>query len=169
MPQDTGASANAEQALVSDGAPSGLHPSGFDPSRAAVLEAQEGFCNDVHRVALRAGFLLCREYMARFVEQGGDTNTASSIRANWIPAFGDDPGPPRKLAWSECVTAEDMEKGPWETRDPGVCAEGAVYALGVMAELGMELPASAIEAGTVETEGLDAKHESAVPQGDAHD
>jgi hypothetical protein len=34
---------------------------------------------------------------------------------------------------------------------------------------GLLATASAIEAGTVETEGLDAKHESAVPQGDAHD
>ena len=33
-----------------------------------------------------------REMLARFVEQGGDTITAASIRANWIPGWGDDPG-----------------------------------------------------------------------------
>lgn len=34
-----------------------------------------------------------REMIARFVEQGGDDSTANSIRANWNPAWGDDPGP----------------------------------------------------------------------------
>jgi hypothetical protein len=33
-----------------------------------------------------------REMLARFVEQGGDTRTAESIRANWPPAWGPDPG-----------------------------------------------------------------------------
>jgi hypothetical protein len=39
----------------------------------------------------------CREMMARFVEQGGDTTTAQSIRANWNPSWGHDPGPPRNV------------------------------------------------------------------------
>jgi len=39
----------------------------------------------------RAGFIMCREYMARFVEQGGDKTTAQSIRANWLPLLGEDP------------------------------------------------------------------------------
>jgi len=34
----------------------------------------------------------CREMMARFVEQGGDAVIADSIRANWNPSWGDDPG-----------------------------------------------------------------------------
>lgn len=33
-----------------------------------------------------------REMLARFVEQGGDAITAASIRANWNPAWGADPG-----------------------------------------------------------------------------
>ena len=33
-----------------------------------------------------------REMLARFVEQGGDATTAASIRANWIPGWGKDPG-----------------------------------------------------------------------------
>jgi hypothetical protein len=33
-----------------------------------------------------------REMLARFVEQGGDATTAASIRANWHPGWGEDPG-----------------------------------------------------------------------------
>lgn len=33
-----------------------------------------------------------REMLARFVEQGGDATMAASIRANWIPSWGADPG-----------------------------------------------------------------------------
>ena len=45
----------------------------------------------INQVYFRAGLLACREYMARFVEQGGDKATAASIRANWWPRLGDDP------------------------------------------------------------------------------
>lgn len=38
------------------------------------------------------GAQACREMMARFVEQGGDAVTAASIRANWNPQWGTDPG-----------------------------------------------------------------------------
>jgi hypothetical protein len=34
-----------------------------------------------------------REMLARFVEQGGDKVTAQSMRLNWDPAWGNDPGP----------------------------------------------------------------------------
>lgn len=44
--------------------------------------------------AFRAGARAAREMLARFVEQGGDARTAMSIRANWHPAWGDDPGRP---------------------------------------------------------------------------
>lgn len=40
----------------------------------------------------RKGAQVCREMMARFVEQGGDMATAGSIRANWNPEWGADPG-----------------------------------------------------------------------------
>ena len=33
-----------------------------------------------------------REMLARFVEQGGDPVTANSIRQNWVPSWGKDPG-----------------------------------------------------------------------------
>jgi len=50
-----------------------------------------------------AGAQAFREMMARFVEQGGDTTTAASIRANWHPGWGSDPGRPDDVAtdaWS---------------------------------------------------------------------
>lgn len=42
----------------------------------------------------RAGAQAMREMLARFVEQGGDLATAVSIRANWHPGWGEDPGKP---------------------------------------------------------------------------
>lgn len=47
------------------------------------------------------GVQVCREMMARFVEQGGDTTTAGSIRANWNPAWGEDPGAPTPAEYDE--------------------------------------------------------------------
>jgi hypothetical protein len=59
--------------------------------------------NPLNKVYFRAGLLACREYMARFVEQGGNAEIARSIRANWWPGLGDDPGAPRKLDFDELV------------------------------------------------------------------
>jgi hypothetical protein len=42
--------------------------------------------------AFRDGLRTAREYLARFVEQGGDAQAAISIRANWNPAWGTDDG-----------------------------------------------------------------------------
>lgn len=42
----------------------------------------------------RRGAQDCREMMARFVEQGGDPVMANSIRLNWNPSWGTDPGKP---------------------------------------------------------------------------
>jgi hypothetical protein len=53
--------------------------------------------------AFRDGLRTAREYMARFVEQGGDTQTAVSIRANWNPVWGKDDGPLTGSLWI----------GPW--------------------------------------------------------
>jgi len=39
-----------------------------------------------------AGLRAMREMLARFVEQGGDATTAASLRANWNPSWGNDPG-----------------------------------------------------------------------------
>lgn len=51
------------------------------------FDAERGF---------RRGAQACREMLARFVEQGGDHRTAASIRANWSPTWGDDPGAPKE-------------------------------------------------------------------------
>lgn len=83
-------------------------------SRPAVEEAQSALLNDVHRVYFRAGLLACREYMARFVEVDS-TAIAESIRANWWPHLGADPGPPRLLDFSEL--AEGGQEGPWKPKE----------------------------------------------------
>lgn len=84
--------------------------------------------NPVSQVYFRAGLLACREYMARFVEQGGDTNTAASIRANWWPRLGDDPGAPRQLRFDEC--AVEREDGTVDVVDtpPSTEALARAYA-----------------------------------------
>lgn len=80
--------------------------------------------NPLHRVYFRAGLLACREYMARFVEQGGNAVAAQSIRANWWPSLGDDPGAPRHLAFDELVDEVEGEDGrpayPSKSIDPSV-------------------------------------------------
>jgi hypothetical protein len=68
--------------------------------------------NPINQVYFRAGLLACREYMARFVEQGGDAATAASIRANWWPRLGDDPGAPRLYDFNEvCDEIENPDDG----------------------------------------------------------
>ena len=56
-----------------------------DDGRVTAERAEEMFVE---------GAQACREMMARFVEQGGDHATAASIRANWHPGWGGDPGKP---------------------------------------------------------------------------
>lgn len=48
--------------------------------------------NERAEEAFVAGAQACREMMARFVEQGGHPEIAQSIRANWHPGWGKDPG-----------------------------------------------------------------------------
>jgi len=48
--------------------------------------------NEVAEERFIAGAQAMREMLARFVEQGGDRTTANSIRLNWHPDWGDDPG-----------------------------------------------------------------------------
>ena len=55
----------------------------------------EGYCTEDRAAELFiAGAQAMREMLARFVEQGGDMTTAMSIRANWNPNWGPDPGRP---------------------------------------------------------------------------
>lgn len=67
--------------------------------------------NPINQVYFRAGLLACREYMARFVEQGGNADIAASIRANWWPSLGDDPGPPRLHPFEEVAEEYTREDG----------------------------------------------------------
>ena len=55
-------------------------------------DGDERFTEDRAMEFFRAGAQAAREMMARFVEQGGDATTAMSIRANWHPEWGEDPG-----------------------------------------------------------------------------
>ena len=73
----------------------------------------------INQVYFRAGLLACREYMARFVEQGGDKTTAQSIRANWWPHLGDDPGAPRLFDFAELCDATEGTDGKtkFESKD----------------------------------------------------
>jgi hypothetical protein len=57
----------------------------------------------------RRGAQACREMLARFVEQGGDTVTANSIRANWNPAWGTDPGAPEDVSQPGASPAREGE------------------------------------------------------------
>lgn len=75
---------------------------GFTSERAMEIGAD----------CFRKGAQVCREMMARFVEQGGDTTTAGSIRANWNPEWGADPG------MIEAAEYEQIRSG----FDPGSCA-----------------------------------------------
>ena len=59
-----------------------------------------------------AGARACREMMARFVEQGGDRNIAISIRANWNPSWGKDPGRPDRVATGAWDDVEDFKEQP---------------------------------------------------------
>lgn len=97
-----------------------------DKTPRAVHEAQAGLQNEVHRVYFRAGLLACREYMARFVAAESPT-IAASIRSNWWPDLGEDPGGPRRLHWDE--VASGGEDGPWTPRNPGVSVEALPVAL----------------------------------------
>lgn len=61
----------------------------------AECEEYTALAYRAHCRSFRQGAQDCREMLARFVEQGGDPVTAASIRANWNPSWGPDPGPPK--------------------------------------------------------------------------
>lgn len=88
----------------------------------------------INQVYFRAGLLACREYMARFVEQGGHHEIAQSIRANWWPALGDDPGAPRLFDFAEvCDESEGPDGKPrWRSKDVPISVEALPRALGFL-------------------------------------
>lgn len=68
-------------------------------------ELQDAMLNPATQVMFRAGLLAAREYMAAFVE-AESPSIAASIRANWWPSLGDDPGRPRRLHWDDVYLGE---------------------------------------------------------------
>jgi len=70
--------------------------------------------NAVHKVYFRAGVLAARESLARFVESE-NAAIAQSIRLNWWPSLGVDPGQPRQLNFDEI--AVEKPSGGWAHAD----------------------------------------------------
>ena len=66
------------------------------------------------RWAFILGAQVCREMMARFVEQGGNPVIANSIRLNWRPSWGDDPGVPDEEKYQNAVPCEISAKATEE-------------------------------------------------------
>lgn len=71
-------------------------------------ETARAHCAAVY-AGLRRGAQLCREMMAKFAAYQGQPMLAMSIRANWDPAWGVDPGAPteapephRCAGYTEC-------------------------------------------------------------------
>lgn len=61
------------------------------------------------RWAFINGAQVCREMMARFIEQDGSSfgrNVAASIRANWRHTWGDDPGAPDEEKYASAAPCE---------------------------------------------------------------
>jgi len=55
-----------------------------------------------------------REMLARFVEQGGHVEIANSIRLNWKPSWGRDPGRPETVAedaWNAYAIKRNQPRG----------------------------------------------------------
>jgi hypothetical protein len=73
---------------------------GFGPD-----EGLEGYVTEERAAEFfKGGLQAMREMLARFVEQGGteqEKNIAVSLRANWNPSWGTDPGRPGKVV-DEC-------------------------------------------------------------------
>jgi hypothetical protein len=61
----------------------------------------------------REGAQAMREMLARFVEQGGHPAIARSIRLNWKPSWGADPGQPAGIA-HDAWTAYEVKRVPSE-------------------------------------------------------
>lgn len=112
----------------------------LDPEVESLRNEEYEFEIVLQEQAFIHGARSCREMMARFVEGPGsetERRIAGSIRANWHPGWGRDPG--------------------------GLKGSIPFNALGETEEF----VASAIEAQQVETKGLDAEHESAAAKPDA--
>lgn len=71
------------------------------------LDGMDGYVTDERAEdAFNQGAAACREMMARFVEEGGHPEIAASIRANWHPGWGEDPG--------QIKAKDPIPMSPWE-------------------------------------------------------
>jgi hypothetical protein len=62
------------------------------PGDNSGAEPDFGGNDELREMAFRAGAAQMREMLARFIEQGGHPVLAQSMRLNWVPSWGDDPG-----------------------------------------------------------------------------
>lgn len=94
-------------------------------------QLQAEMLNPATQVMFRAGLLAAREYMAAFVE-AESPSIAASIRANWWPSLGADPGRPRRLRWDELYLGEypDGREKTMEEVSPSI--EALVHAMGFL-------------------------------------
>jgi hypothetical protein len=67
------------------------HP---DMSGSGCDDEGGGWTDDRMADAFRAGAAQMREMLARFVEHDGHPELAKSMRLNWVPNWGQDPGQP---------------------------------------------------------------------------
>jgi len=81
--------------------PSNLPPDWYDDSDMHEDCVRTG---DAEK-CFKSGLQSMREMLARFVEQGGHPEVAQSMRLNWNPSWGDDPGKPDEIAnnWDACL------------------------------------------------------------------
>ena len=71
------------------------------------LDGLDGYVTDDRaEEAFNEGAASFREMIARFVEQGGHPEIAMSIRANWHPGWGEDPG--------QVERDKPIPMSPWE-------------------------------------------------------
>lgn len=79
-------------------------------------EGHENCRTDEHvRESFVTGAQAMREMLARLVEQGGDKSTAASLRANWPPSWGADPG---RIVGTLPVPGDDAPMPRSETARP---------------------------------------------------
>lgn len=89
------------------------------------MSDEQSTFNPVSQVYFRAGLLAARESLARFVESESPA-IAASIRANWWPRLGDDPGQPRQLRWDE--VAQENQDGSITHKQISPSVEAVSYA-----------------------------------------
>ncbi|AJG18800.1 hypothetical protein [Cupriavidus basilensis] len=97
--------------------------------------------NAVHRVYFRAGLLVARADLARFVGLQ-NPDVAASIRAFWWRDLSEDPGTPRLLKWDEI--ADGGEEGPWTAKEVSPSVEALPIALQFLEGMPGEVPLEAL-------------------------